>query len=114
MVLISNTNIIVDEFSFRNNNPLENYIYFLTHMHTGSFISINHIFTFILENLIFTYNYKIIFKDLVLFEILDQFIVQKLLRFYYLTNFQILNASYYKFYYQSTDKIFDFKLINIV
>lgn len=35
MVLISNTNIIVDEFSFRNANPLENYIYFLTHMHTG-------------------------------------------------------------------------------
>lgn len=37
MVLIHNTNIVVDEFSFRNKNKDKNIIYFLTHMHTDHY-----------------------------------------------------------------------------
>ena len=37
MVLIQNTNIIIDDFRFSasNDNPFYRYIYFLTHMHAG-------------------------------------------------------------------------------
>jgi metal-dependent hydrolase (beta-lactamase superfamily II) len=37
MVLIHNTNIIVDDFTQRNKNPWSKYIYFLTHMHADHY-----------------------------------------------------------------------------
>ncbi|EGR29145.1 hypothetical protein IMG5_161990 [Ichthyophthirius multifiliis] len=37
MVLISFTNIVVDEFSYGKQNPLKNYLYFLTHMHSDHY-----------------------------------------------------------------------------
>jgi hypothetical protein len=36
MVLINFTNIIVDDFNYAKRNPLKRYIYFLTHMHSGT------------------------------------------------------------------------------
>jgi len=36
MVLITFTNIIVDDFNYGKKNPLKKYIYFLTHMHSGT------------------------------------------------------------------------------
>ena len=38
MVLISFTNIVVDDFNYSKRNPLKRYIYFLTHMHAGFLI----------------------------------------------------------------------------
>lgn len=43
MVIISYTNIIVDEFSTARNNPFNKYIHFLTHIHTGTYYMINGI-----------------------------------------------------------------------
>ncbi len=40
MVLISFTNIVVDEFSYGKKQPFNKYIYFLTHMHSGNLIFI--------------------------------------------------------------------------
>ncbi|KAL4481424.1 hypothetical protein ABPG72_010577 [Tetrahymena utriculariae] len=37
MVLISFTNIVVDEFSYGKRHPLKKYIYFLTHMHSDHY-----------------------------------------------------------------------------
>lgn len=37
MVLISFSNIIVDDFSYAKRNPLKRYIYFLTHMHSDHY-----------------------------------------------------------------------------
>ena len=37
MVLISFTNIIVDDFGYAKRNPLKRYIYFLTHMHSDHY-----------------------------------------------------------------------------
>ncbi len=36
MVLITNTNIVVDDFSYGKANPYLKYIYFLTHFHSGT------------------------------------------------------------------------------
>ena len=36
MVLLTGTNIVVDEFDYHREKSSGNYIYFLTHMHSGS------------------------------------------------------------------------------
>jgi len=36
MVLISFTNIVVDDFSYGKKRPSTRFIYFLTHMHSGT------------------------------------------------------------------------------
>ena len=36
MVLLTGTNIVVDEFDFHRDKASGNYIYFLTHMHSGN------------------------------------------------------------------------------
>lgn len=36
MGLISHTNIIVDDFNYGPSNACYNYIYFLSHMHSGN------------------------------------------------------------------------------
>ena len=36
MVLLTNTNIIVDEFNYGKVRSSYNYIYFLSHMHSGT------------------------------------------------------------------------------
>jgi len=41
MVLISFTNVVVDEFSYGKRNPLKKYIYFLTHMHSDHYQGIS-------------------------------------------------------------------------
>ena len=38
MLLISFTNIVVDEFNYGRSNPFAKYIYFLTHMHSGKLL----------------------------------------------------------------------------
>ena len=38
MVLLTNTNIIVDEFNYGKVRSSYNYIYFLSHMHSGNSI----------------------------------------------------------------------------
>ena len=40
MVLIQNTNLVVDDFRMHIQNPFYKYIYFLTHMHAGNYIKI--------------------------------------------------------------------------
>lgn len=42
MVLISYTNIIVDDFGYARRNPLKRYIYFLTHMHSDHYQGISN------------------------------------------------------------------------
>lgn len=39
---ISHTNIIVDDFNYGQNNACFNYIYFLSHMHSGRLSSTDH------------------------------------------------------------------------
>ena len=35
MVILTNTNIVVDSFVQKNLHPLKKYVFFLTHMHAG-------------------------------------------------------------------------------
>lgn len=73
MVLISFTNIVVDEFSYGKRHPMKRYIYFLTHMHSGNL-------SFISNELIYNsyiYTIKIITKASQLAGTMDQSIVLK-------------------------------------
>ena len=42
MVLISNTNIVVDEFGYASRNPFGRLVYFLTHMHADHYQGISN------------------------------------------------------------------------
>ncbi len=42
MVLLTGTNIVVDEFDYHRDKASGNYIYFLTHMHSGTPPSADH------------------------------------------------------------------------
>ena len=46
MGLLTNTNIVVDEFTFFRGKTHFNYIYFLTHMHSDHYMGVSNNWTF--------------------------------------------------------------------